>query len=51
MIEDIRKATNKGVALGNEQFKCKVETLSGSSVIEGKRGRPIGWKKEVGVSD
>ena len=45
LIEDIRKATNKGLALGNEQFKFKVEALSGRSVIEGKRGRPIGWKK------
>ena len=51
LIEDIRKATNKGLALGNEQFKCKVEALSGRSVIEGKRGRLIGWKQEVGVSD
>jgi len=51
LIEDIRKATNKGLALGNEQFKFKVEALSGRSVIEGKRGRPIGWKKEVGVGD
>jgi putative transposase len=45
LVEDIRKATNKGLALGNEQFKFKVEALSGRSVIEGKRGRPIGWKK------
>jgi len=51
LIEDIRKATNKGLALGNEQFKFKVEALSGRSVIAGKRGRPIGWKKEVDVSD
>ncbi|WP_057833292.1 transposase [Colwellia sp. TT2012] len=51
LIEDIRKATNKGLALGNEQFKFKVEALSGRSVIEGKRGRPIGWKKAVDVSD
>jgi len=51
LIEDIRKATKKGLALGNEQFKSKVEALSGRSVIEGKRGRPIGWRKEVGVSD
>jgi len=45
LTEDIRKATNKGLALGNEQFKLKVEVLSGRSVIEGKRGRPLGWKK------
>lgn len=41
LIEDIRKATNKGLALGNEQFKFNVEALSGRSVIEGKRGRPM----------
>jgi len=51
MIEDIRKATNKGLALGNEQFKFTVKALSGRSVIEGKRGRPVGWKKGGGVSD
>ena len=45
LIEDIRKATNKGLALGNEHFKAEVEMLSGRSVIEGKRGRPVGWKK------
>jgi putative transposase len=47
LIEDIRQATNKGLALGNEQFTSKVEALSGRSVVEGKRGRPIGWKKEL----
>jgi putative transposase len=47
LAEDIRKATNKGLALGSEQFKLKVAALSGRTVIEGKRGRPVGWKKHV----
>ena len=46
LIEDIRKATNKGLALGRESFKFRVQTLSGRSVVERKRGRPVGWKKE-----
>jgi putative transposase len=45
MIDDIRQATHKGLALGNAQFKFTIEALSGRSVIEGKRGRPVGWKK------
>lgn len=42
LIDDIRQATNKGLALGSEQFKTKVEALTGRSVIAGKRGRPKG---------
>jgi len=45
LIEDIRKATNKGLALRSEDFKLKVQALSGRSVVEGKRGRPVGWKR------
>ncbi len=47
LINDIRESTNKGLALGSEKFKVNVERLSGRSVVEGKRGRPIGWKKQV----
>ncbi|MCP4324997.1 MAG: hypothetical protein GY787_24765 [Alteromonadales bacterium] len=46
LIEEIRQATNKGLALGNIPFKQEVEALSGRSVIEGKRGRPVGWKRD-----
>jgi len=46
LIEYIRKATNKGLALGSEQFKLAVQALSGRSVIEGKRGRKLGWKRD-----
>ena len=51
LIEEIRLATNKGLALENVQFKLDVEALSGRSVIEGKRGRPEGWMKELDVSN
>jgi len=34
----IRKATNKGLAIGNDRFKQQVELLSGRRVIELKRG-------------
>ena len=47
-IDDIRKATNKGLALGSEAFKHQVAALSGRSVIAGKRGRPKGYKKASG---
>ena len=47
LIDDIRKATNKGLALGNDLFKAEIETLSGRCVIAGKRGRPTGWRKKT----
>lgn len=37
-LEMIRKATNKGLAIGNDRFKQEVERLSGRRVIELKRG-------------
>ena len=43
--DDIRKATNKGLALGNDQFKVEIEALSGRCIIAGKRGRSTGWRK------
>jgi putative transposase len=46
LIEDIRKTMNKYLVLGNDQFKLVIEVISGISVIEWKRGRTIGWKKE-----
>lgn len=46
LIEDIRKTLNKGLALGNERFKTEVEQLTARRVTEGKRGRPVGWRKE-----
>lgn len=43
----IRQSTNKGLALGSEKFKCEVAQLIGRTVTEGKRGRPLGWRKGV----
>lgn len=45
LLEDIRQATNKGLALGNDDFFAEVESLAGRRVIERKRGRPVGWRK------
>jgi putative transposase len=45
LLEDIRQATNKGLALGNEYFFADIESLTGRRVIERKRGRPVGWRK------
>ena len=46
LLEDIRKAANKGLVLGNERFVGEVEALTGKPLREGKRGRRIGWRKE-----
>jgi putative transposase len=45
LLEDIRQATNKGLALGNDDFFADIESLTGKRVIEGERGRPVGWRK------
>jgi putative transposase len=45
LLEDIRQASNKGLVLGNERFLEEVEVLTGKTLKEGKRGRPIGWRK------
>jgi putative transposase len=47
LLEDIRQATNKGLALGNEHFLAEIESLTGRRVIERKRGRPVGWRKNT----
>lgn len=48
LLEDIRQATHKGLALGNDHFFADIEALTGRRVIEGKRGRPVGWRKNKG---
>lgn len=42
LIEDIRVSLNKGLALGSEFFKSKIERSAGRRVREAKIGRPIG---------
>ena len=39
-INDIRAATNKGLALGSERFKDEIESLYGRRVRQGIMGRP-----------
>ena len=46
LLEDIRLATNKGLALGNERFEMEVERLTGRRMTAKKMGRPIGWRKK-----
>ncbi|SMF26682.1 putative transposase [Alteromonadaceae bacterium Bs31] len=44
LLDDIRKAANKGLVMGNERFAEQVEALTGKTLKEGKRGRPFGWR-------
>jgi putative transposase len=46
LIDDIRKSLNKGLALGSDRFKAAIEQLTARRVTEGKRGRPVGWRKD-----
>jgi putative transposase len=46
LLQDIRKAANKGLALGHDHFFADIESFTGRRVIEGKRGRPVGWRKD-----
>ncbi|MDD2724870.1 MAG: transposase [Methylovulum sp.] len=46
LLEDIRLAVNKGMALGSERFKAEIENLSGRRMAAKKMGRPVGWRKE-----
>lgn len=47
LLNNIRQSLNKGLVLGSDEFKAKIEILSGRKVMEGKRGRPIGWRKNT----
>jgi len=46
LLEDIRLASNQGMALGNERFKAEIESLTGRRMTAKKRGRPVGWRKK-----
>jgi putative transposase len=46
LLEDIRLAVNKGMALGSERFKTEIESLSGRRMTAKKMGRPVGWRKK-----
>ncbi len=44
LLNEIRKNTNKGLAIGNNTFRDEIEKLTGRRMIAGKRGRPKGQK-------
>ncbi len=46
LTEEIRLATHKGLALGNERFKVEIERLTGQRMTAKKMGRPVGWRKK-----
>jgi putative transposase len=43
VLEQIRKATNKGMIVGNDRFREEIEALPAGGLR--KRGRPIEWRK------
>ncbi len=44
-LQSIRSAINKGMALGDNSFKAEIEQLTGRRMFAGKKGRPLGWRK------
>jgi putative transposase len=46
IVEDLREATNKGWALGNDRFKAQLEALSRRRVSPLPRGRPKGGSQD-----
>lgn len=46
LLEEVRFAVNKGMALGSELFKAEIESLTGRRMKAKKMGRPLGWRKE-----
>ncbi|WP_180960976.1 transposase [Shewanella sp. GutCb] len=40
IIDDIRQATHKGMAIGNDKFKDEIEKLTGKSMRPKRLGRP-----------
>jgi putative transposase len=46
LLEDIRSAVNKGMALGNEKFETAIESLTGRRITAKKMGRTVGWRKK-----
>ena len=46
LLEDIRSAANKGMALGNERFEAEIESLTGRRMTAKKMGRTVGWRKK-----
>ena len=47
LLTEIRSGLNKGMALGNDQFKDEMEKLTGRRLKPQKVGRPVGWRKKT----
>jgi putative transposase len=47
LIDNIRKTTNQGMAIGNEDFITQIKALTGHDMTSKDRGRPKGWRKEA----
>ena len=47
LLEDVRQASNKGLAIGNAHFIADIEAITGKRLREEKRGRPLGWRKTL----
>lgn len=45
-LEEIRRDTQKGMAVGSDRFKEEIAALTGRRLTPKKRGRPAGWRKE-----
>lgn len=48
LLKEIRDNTNKGLAIGRNNFKDEIEKLTGRRMTVAKRGRPEGWRKPKG---
>lgn len=46
LLEDIRVNSNKGMAIGNDQFKQEIEALTGRRMKAQKMGRPVNPPKK-----
>lgn len=44
LLKEIRENTNKGLAIGLDNFKNEIEKLTGRRMKFVKRGRPEGWR-------
>jgi len=46
LLKDIRDNTRKGMAVGGNRFKEKIEAMTGRRLKSKQRGRPVGWRKD-----
>lgn len=45
VLVEIRSATQKGMAIGDDRFKEEITALTGRRLAPKRSGRPIGWRK------